>query len=1486
MEWLGSRRARDGTVPRFLLRRFDPIPDALTQLLRWQPACCERHTEPFMRIFLGLVLLALSAATSAQDFVTGPLVGRWDYGYLTCGDDSKWGYADEQPALVDGVHARYTPTYSCPWNSNPGEWGTPQRETSGPCSTSSDYPKFAMGIESQNRRRHTVNYSFHAPTCGSWGKDGMTTGRARPVVCPFGYTPWGNVCKRPVGVPDRNKNCDTCPAGSNGTNPIHNALGNKRQTEVDFDVGGGLAFTRYYSSESFWGRTDIGENWRHSYHAGIFVPEAPASGAPVTAWVVRPDGSWYAFNKVSDENWVPENDVTLRLEATYSSPGVLSGWILRTRESITETYDAKGYLIRIERPSALPLHLAYHDGLLESVTDDRGRAIVFVRGINGTITDVVEPSGATHHFTYDAVSNLVSVERPAASGLTPPQRIYHYEDASLDNALTGITDENGDRYATWAYNASRQATLSVHGDANATVDRYVLTFNADGTTTVVDPLERSRNYTFMQSYGVKRMTGVTGYCPTCGTGTVQSVTYDANGHVDTTTDFNGVVTDYEYDARGLKARVIESANRPATKRTTQTDWHATFAEPTERRLLDAGDSVVVKENWTYNSRGQVLTRTRHDVATGQSRTTTTTYCEQADVNAGSCPIVGLVKAIDGPRTDVADITTFTYYASDEVSCATSPTTCAYRRGDLWRKANAAGRVSEFLAYDGAGRVKSLRDENGVTTEFEYDARGKMSARKMRGTNSSTESDDAVTKWEHDAVGQVTRVVRPDASFAAFTYDEAHRLTKVADSFGHFIQYTLDDAGNRTVEETRTAANVLKRTLSRDFDELGRPHESIDAYGKATIYVLDSNGEIDTVTDPLGRMLDSDRDALGNLERSIANANGSGVERATTAYGFDAVGNLTRVTDPKGLVTQYAYNGFGDLLQLSSPDTGVTTYGYDAGGDLVSKTDARGVTSLFTFDALGRATNQDVPTTGQDVSISYDTPVAGDCPAGETFGVGRASRMTDESGSTSYCYNRFGYLARKKQVITTGSTLTVQYTYNNAGNLVGITYPSGASATFIRNADGKINQVLGKPSATGAQVGLVTGTVYEPFGPIRSMTYGTGRVLYRAYDLNYNIDASNDGVPADGFYENYTLDDIGNVVGINERASTYRSYEYDGLNRLKAEKSGSTVVEAFTYDATGNRLTKVAGGVTQSYAYPTDSHRLGGGRTYDASGNIVVQGGFLLPHDDHGRLRQFHVNGVHHQSYVYNGIGERVMRIGVSSPAVTLQFVYDEAGHLLGEYSSTGARVAEYVWHDDTLVAVFRPHDGTTYQLVETDYLGTPRVVVNPANSATIWRWDVTPTAFGDHAPATDPDGNGIAYNFNLRFPGQYYMGLDYIYYNRFRDVDARTGRYLQSDPIGLYGDISTYAYVSSTPLGAIDPKGLKAGGQGVVNCGLTKKAGDFFFSMGCDWVGRHYGLCEKCQCEHAVAQKNCNWMDFGCRSRAREELANCTFMNCEQNKKE
>ena len=83
-----------------------------------------------------------------------------------------------------------------------------------------------------------------------------------------------------------------------------------------------------------------------------------------------------------------------------------------------------------------------------------------------------------------------------------------------------------------------------------------------------------------------------------------------------------------------------------------------------------------------------------------------------------------------------------------------------------------------------------------------------------------------------------------------------------------------------------------------------------------------------------------------------------------------------------------------------------------------------------------------------------------------------------------------------------------------------------------------------------------------------------------------------------------------------------------------------------------------------------------------------------------------------------------------------------------------------------------------------------------------------PIASRETAPCYDECTSGALFEFNLRFPGQYFDRETGLHYNYFRDYDPQTGRYLQADPIGLAGGINPYIYAYDDPLRFVDPKGL------------------------------------------------------------------------------
>jgi RHS repeat-associated protein len=113
--------------------------------------------------------------------------------------------------------------------------------------------------------------------------------------------------------------------------------------------------------------------------------------------------------------------------------------------------------------------------------------------------------------------------------------------------------------------------------------------------------------------------------------------------------------------------------------------------------------------------------------------------------------------------------------------------------------------------------------------------------------------------------------------------------------------------------------------------------------------------------------------------------------------------------------------------------------------------------------------------------------------------------------------------------------------------------------------------------------------------------------------------------------------------------------------------------------------------------------------------------------------------------------------------------------------------------------------GTQIFYIYADQIDTAREITNAAG---VKVWQADPEPFGANLPNENPAGQG-QFTYNPRFPGQYFDRETGLHYNSYRDYDPQTGRYVQSDPIGLDGGINTYAYVEGNPLSSNDPEGLQ-----------------------------------------------------------------------------
>ena len=522
---------------------------------------------------------------------------------------------------------------------------------------------------------------------------------------------------------------------------------------------------------------------------------------------------------------------------------------------------------------------------------------------------------------------------------------------------------------------------------------------------------------------------------------------------------------------------------------------------------------------------------------------------------------GLIETANGPRTDVSDITTYAYDLQGRLTSVT----------------NALGHITQLSNFDSYGNPQTVVDANGVTTSLSYTPQGWLASVSTAGST---------TGFEHDAIGQITKVTRGDGSWLQYTWNGARRLTRITNNLGESVEYDYDLMGNRTAQRLKDASSTLTQQQSWAYDELGRLLRTVGAQGQAQQYGYDLNDNSTLSRTPKQHSTTSSFDALDRLVSSTDPLNG------VTQLAYDAQDNLTQVQDPRGITTQYEYDGLGNLTRLISPDSGTTTYTHDAAGNVIGKTDARGVVTTYTYDALNRLTGRQYPAApALNVQYHYDMTADGN------HGVGRLTAIQDASGVLGYHYDARGNLTgqlRSVEVAGTDRYSALGYQYDGANQLTRINYPLGLSILYARNGAGQVSQVQLQVGSNPPDL-FASQIEYLPFGPLKSLTWANGLSLSRSYDQDYRLTQQQ----VSSWTSAYGYDANSNIESLQSSLFGDLTYSYDALDRLTSEQKAD-LQQSYAYDAVGNRLSKTStpivggspqAGSTVALGYAATSNRL-------------------------------------------------------------------------------------------------------------------------------------------------------------------------------------------------------------------------------------------------------------------------------------------------------
>uniref|UniRef100_UPI000367D444 DUF6531 domain-containing protein n=1 Tax=Acinetobacter calcoaceticus TaxID=471 RepID=UPI000367D444 len=1179
---------------------------------------------------------------------------------------------------------------------------------------------------------------------------------------------------------DKGKSCDGLG------NPCSVSTGNKFQIETDWKAPiGPLEVNRVYNSlfsdNVLSDNTPFGSTraWTHNYAMRLYFTSSGTSIPSITLW--REDGKEIIATLrqgrtsplLGTTDWYVDPDTSLVLNQ------LSSGWEIKDlKNNKVETYDLKGRLTRIDYLGNQFVTVGYPDATsfkANTVTDQFGRKLTLTYDTDGYLTSIKLPNTQIIQYSYSG-NTLWAVSRPSSG-----TKYYSYNEntqvAPSKNPylLTGISDELGHRFASYAYDEFDRGILTEHAS-----NTQQFRFNySDNNTQVTDPYGTQRQYSRSRISGTQHIRTVKR-----GAITESNLEYDSSGNLVRYEQF-GQVTTYEYDlGRNLEIKRIEAAGT-AEERITTTQWHPTLALPTEIQ------EPLRRINLTYDNTGNLLTRTITDLSTQKTRTWTCTYNN-----------LGQILTLNEPTSAK---TTYNYDSTGNLLTVTDP----------------AGLVISYSSYNTLGQPKVITFQNGHKITYTYDNLGRVlktvetrlnpsfetsynSTNKVvqwaqwiidlinqwcqsiglgtpfsgTGTTSQTSSamslsssQSATTTYVYDNAGQLTQVTFPDGEILNYEYDEAQRLLLIRDSLGNTVNYTRNNAGaitNTTI--TDNYSNIALKTETV-YDALGRVSQQQGNHNQIEQFSYDDLNQLTEQKNAFNQTSDYQYDALGRAKQQRNPAQG------LTEYQYDSLDQLKTVTDARGNTTTYHYNAFGDLESVNSPDTGLTTYQYDDAGRLIQYTDSQNNTHIYTYDSSERV-RQKTDGSGSNqltTSFYYD---------GGQYGQGELTQTSNTNSSIRYTRDSAGNVIEKVMALKPNVPLRVQYNYTAGGKLSNILYPSGLKITYTYN-QGLLSNIN---SSTGGK--LLQNVRYTPMG-ISGWDWGTG---YDQFNLVQDTDGRVNDISSTGILtRHYNFDVTDRITSINDSDSTLNSvFNYDVMDRLTQQNiqlGDKNAVLSYSYDANGNRIqqNKAENGIStdRALSIANTSNRIND-YSYLATGQVTQDNTHSYQYDAAGRSSQIQKNGSSIENR-YDPLGQRVIKYSSNNGVQSIvYFVYNESGQLLGEYDQNRNRIREYIWLGDRLVGMFSQERPNVLLRVHTDHLNTPRAVSEGDGDSRKVLWRLDGDQFGDVLPNEDVDANNIKFTMPSRHAGQYYDSEVGTFYNYYRDYDPATGRYVQSDPLGLF----------------------------------------------------------------------------------------------------
>ena len=684
----------------------------------------------------------------------------------------------------------------------------------------------------------------------------------------------------------------------------------------------------------------------------------------------------------------------------------------------------------------------------------------------------------------------------------------------------------------------------------------------------------------------------------------------------------------------------------------------------------------------------------------------------------------------------------------------------------------------------------ITQQCGMTTTKRYNATHPLTHEPLLSSlNITTPSGLSYLVHYDNSIDEQSQeqIITHNAQSRRYSIDYANHEIHVKTAQGDESKFYYDEHMQHLLKYTSPG----RLALLYEYDAKGRVTRMTQGL-RHSDYVYDERGNLARVSDATGAITQFRYDARDRL-KSITKPNGD-----TLSFNYDANGNMTQLHTPSSSTNTFTYNGVNKESSWQSPSGYITQYRYDKQRRLSNIIRPSGKTEGFTY-TNGQLTG--IETEEETLTLHY------------TCGNKLQSISNTHGETLTYRYD--GELL---SYINSSGILNerIDFSYNNSFLIESISYANGTEA-LAYDGDGRVIQngsasLSYTPRSTTLQSDNFTTKVHvNAYGEHQSISnHHNSKLLYSqsitSRDLNGKIRATVEHINNKTLRKNYQYDSNGRLIRSKSVSGTVVVIPFDGMV-IPILTDKSTLVETYTYNNEGNRITQ---------SITKDGTLINKTASYTIDNALEFIGDTFYTYDDDGYLTS-KTDGNQTTTYEYGTKGE--LR-SVMTPTQTITYRHNANNQRVAKLIN-GEIVEKYLWlnlttllaiydKDDNLITRYSyanssvpykmGHNSQTYYL-SYNHLGSLRAVTDSNGNVVK---EITYDSFGTILSDSNPN-----LSVNLGFAGGLYDQDTKLTRFGYRDYDAETGKWTAKDPIGFAGgDTNLYGYVLNDPVNFVDPLGL------------------------------------------------------------------------------